>query len=135
MTRDFRVTIPAREIPNFACSDARVNDRGWEIAMVGSVHRDAGTVARSNARTLRGMLTKLDPNQDHWGVLGASHWAVGWIEHIVVDTNHEPIMRELHEVTSALSEYPVLNDSDHSELEREDHDTGRCEDGCSYCYE
>lgn len=47
------------------------------------------------------------------------HWACGWLEIILVRPG-TPCAQEAEECENALADYPVLNDSDHSELEHEE---------------
>lgn len=133
MARDFKVSIPKSEIRDFACWDDRVNEKGWEFALLGGTHRDVGTVDQSNAEVIAKMLEEIDPDQDHWGHLEASHWAVGWYRHLIIDTGHEPIMKVLRDCMAALDSYPILDERHWCDLELGLHDAGRCDENCSHC--
>lgn len=87
-------------------------------------HRDSGLLDRSNALALRRYLEKDPSLADDYTIMSASHWAVGWVEHIsfrVVDPDGSPsrIFRVLTAWFNALSDYPVADDSLYSEMESE----------------
>lgn len=85
--------------------------------------RDSDALEESNyrctLRLLRETATEngLDPDetvQEH----RASHWAVGWVESLWIAD--EPTLRDaVRDLHAALANYPVVDDSDHSELEHE----------------
>lgn len=130
---NFEVTIQADKIPDFGTSDDRIREQGWEIALVGSVNRDSALVDRCNHRAIVAELERVDPDQTGWGIMHCSHWAVGWIDHLLVDPTREDLIVLLGECMSALADYPILSDDLHSQMECEEHAAGRCEDGCSQC--
>lgn len=132
-TLDHSVTIPYTKLESFGTSDHRLRDLGWQIVAIGSVHRDSDTVAQSNHTVLCELLEKIDPNQDHWGLLQCNHWAVGWIDHIIVDTEHTELMQEIRECDNALADYPILSDDHHSQLEFDLHCDDSCGSDCSLC--
>jgi hypothetical protein len=137
MTRkypDDAVLIGADAFESFGCGDERVNEYGWLFARIGGVHRDCGPVDISNHRAVVRELERLDPEQEHWGILHASHWAVGWYDHVIVDPTWEAGVKELTEMRNALESYPILDEMLWSAVEAEMHDEGSCRDGeCSYC--
>lgn len=125
--------IPHTEIRNFATSDERLRDRGWHMALIGGTYRDADAVAQSNARVILRLLAEVDPEQAHHGTLHCGHWAVGWYDHLIVDPKSEAVARVLAECVRALSEYPILDEHDLSQLESDLHSDGSCGDGCPLC--
>ena len=86
-------------------------------------HRDSGLVAQSNAAAIAKYLEPFEEGDDpDVKDFSASHWAVGWTEgHAIrvrdAEGNITPAFLELTECLCALSDYPVLDDSDHSERE------------------
>jgi len=105
------------DIPNFACSDKRVTEQGWRFALVGGVHRDSGVVDRCNHDEIVAQLRAADPDETGWDILGASHWAVGWYDHIIVDPTRADLVKILQECAAALASYLILNDTRHAEME------------------
>jgi hypothetical protein len=122
-----------RKVRDFGTSDARLTEKGWQMLLICGTHRDADTVAESNHRTLVKMLSEVDPDEEHHGVMHCGHWAVGWYDHVLVDPNCDAVMRVVGESAAALADYPILSDDDHSALEMEQHDAGECGEGCSLC--
>jgi hypothetical protein len=123
----------ARKIPSFATSDERLRDGTWMIASVGGTHRDADVVEASNHYTVADMLKEVDPDYAAHDWITCSHWAVGWVQHLIVDPSNEAILRAVGEIGCALSEYPILSENRHSQLEMEWHEEGKCGEGCSRC--
>jgi hypothetical protein len=120
-------------IPDFGTHDVRLRDLGWHVATIGTTHRDADTVTHSNHRTLVKILSEIDPDEEFHGLMHCGHWAVGWMDHIVVDPKHSPLVAKLQKCAKALEEYPILSEDDHSALECELHDSGNCGEYCSLC--
>ena len=55
--------------------------------------RDSNLLEESNANELEKLLEKDESLEDEWDIVGANHWAVGWVDHLafrVVDENGEP---------------------------------------------
>lgn len=55
-------------------------------------------------------------------VVRESHWAVGWVEWIAIHKTATEALRKADEIAGALSDYPVLDDSDFSEKEQSEAD-------------
>jgi hypothetical protein len=127
------LTIAAHNVRNFACSEPRLNDDGWEMALVGGAHRDSDAVDKSNARVLAARLLKVDPDGLAHDYMRASHWAVGWYEHLIVDPSNAAVMAVLAAARESLDDYPILDELDWSDLECEMHADGQCYEGCSHC--
>ncbi len=50
----------------------------------------------------------------------ASHWAVGWVEYVIVKKDApENTLEKAAEILSALSDYPILNDEYYGEAQLE----------------
>ena len=127
------LTIAARDVRSFATSDERLNRGGWEMALVGGVHRDSDAIDQSNARVLLRRLAAVDPDDTAHDTMRASHWAVGWYDHLIVDPSNAAVMAVLADAREELDGYPILDEMDWSDLECELHADGACGEGCSHC--
>jgi hypothetical protein len=125
--------IEVRKIPSFATSEERLNTGGWMIASIGGTNRDADLITASNHYTAADMLKEVDPDYAAHDWITCSHWAVGWVQHLIVDPTNEAVLRAVGEIGCALADYPILNELRYSEMELEWHSGGRCGEGCSYC--
>ncbi len=113
-----KLTTPAYEIPNFSYSDDRLDrGNGWEVAMIGGVHRDSNLLDRCNAESILAALADIDPEQTAHDTMRARHWAVGWYNHLLVDTRNSAIMACLASLADRLDTYPILDEDMHSEAE------------------
>jgi len=99
----------------------------WCIAPI-AAHRDSGTLERSNFRVIsRDLQERFGADCD---VGRASHWAVGWIDHLEVriladgGESVTPCGIALLEWMDKLEGYPCADDDDLSELEREEEAEG-----------
>jgi len=80
--------------------------------------RDSGTLDRSNFRTMERLLECVDPDVKDHDVHRFGHWGPGWFEILIVRPGTEA-HRVAQESACALSDYPVLDEMDYSELEHE----------------
>ena len=79
--------------------------------------RDGDALEASNFRVIMADLQKRDPDgvQDlHFG-----HWAFGWYDRIYVRKDHPVAIALVRDWTKALTDYPIADESDYSELEYE----------------
>lgn len=118
----------------------RLADRSWAYpaaylgadysgthALVASTHRDADSVNRANWRTwtraLEPYTVPTDEAPDSPAVLihGASHWAVGWYDEMLISRD-APVeaLEAVADGLDALADYPVLSDDELSAVEIED---------------
>lgn len=85
------------------------------------ITRDSDTLARSNYRVALEMLggesDASETDNPAVMVIRDSHWAVGWIEYILVHKDATDKVAILIDIVSALDSYPVLDDSDFSQEE------------------
>jgi hypothetical protein len=86
-------------------------------------HRDADALTASNYRVILKNMQERFP--DDVDTLSSSHWAVGWCEQIMVrvindDGTPTEAFAALLEWSGALAEYPVADEEDYCELEREE---------------
>ena len=86
-------------------------------------HRDSDTLEQSNFDVALEMLGGVDA-EELVITSRASHWAVGWVETILVSIDSEEKLKIVAEILDALDNYPVLDDCDLSEREEE----ARCSD-------
>lgn len=127
------LTVAARNVPNFGTSDERLTDGGWEMALIGGVHRDSDAIDVSNAEELQLRLQAVDPEMTAWDTMSCGHWAVGWYDHLIVDPRHEGVMTVLANARDQLDCYPILNEMRWSDVECRMHADGACGEGCSHC--
>ena len=120
------------EMQSFACSDERVTEQGWLIVEA-TQHRDSDAVQISNHRVIERTLSEIDPDQKTWGVMRCGHWAVGWVDHFVVQPSSPAESKILELLISVDEEYAILDEMDCSEVEMERHDEQICDEHCSFC--
>lgn len=108
-----------RLIELFRTDGAYFGDRGdWFVAY--AVHRDSDALERSNFRVLKRDLEARDPTGEAVAVERARHWAVGWIDYLLVDPACTPLVEQAAEWRRRLTDYPVADEMDWSELEYEE---------------
>lgn len=91
----------------------------WRVMPAG-VNRDSGTLDRSNWRVMVANLAAVDPGGEHHETHRFGHWGCGWLEIMIVNPEAPPaVVDAAGEIAAALESYPVLSDSDFSELEYE----------------
>jgi hypothetical protein len=80
--------------------------------------RDSDPLERSNHEVIRDDLLNRFP--DAFVVEGASHWLVGWIDEIKVDTHNEEALEAALEWKNRLDDYLVADEDHYSDLGAED---------------
>lgn len=96
----------------------------WLIAY--SVHRDSDCLSESNFETFRKALEEL-PAVKEWTqsdecpvqIERFHHWAVGWIDYLVIDPACSDAVKLALEFAARLEDYPVLDETDFSDREYE----------------
>lgn len=88
----------------------------WLVAPV-SQTRDSGTLDRSNFRSF---LRALGGESDTVQVHRFGHWGPGWFELILIDPADVKAVEMAEEIESALADYPLVDEDDHSALESEE---------------
>lgn len=119
--------VPLKEA--FKSSAAYWGERGdWLIAY--TTTRDADCLARSNWECFVELLTG---QSAHTGAKGssdltdcvaieeASHWAVGWVQYLIIRPDAAEQIAEARAARADLENYPVLNDTHYSNLEYEEY--------------
>lgn len=86
-------------------------------------HRDSDTVEVSNARQIEKLFEEF-VRPEHYDITEASHWAVGWVKHLSMKVTHKDgtptrAVKLWKWIQGQLESYPVLDESDLSELEEE----------------
>ena len=84
----------------------------WFI--VAAQHRDSDSLTRSNFAV---MLKTLGGESDSVAVERATHWAVGWVEYLIVRPDQRQALRAAIYAHSSVSDYPVLDETHWSDLE------------------
>lgn len=104
-------------------------DRGdWWVAA--GQHRDSDVTERSNFRVMTRRLEAIEASA--CAVEREDHWAVGWVEHLLVNPHSKKkgaLRRQILAMHQAVEEYPILDETDHSELENQD-----CEETWQNCF-
>ena len=78
-----------------------------------SHHRDSGLVGESNFQSA---LKALNGESDTVKVIRSSHWAVGWIEMILIHESDKESIDKGNEIEKALDNYPILDEDSFSEM-------------------
>jgi len=86
--------------------------------------RDSSLHDRANRIALIRYLESIPELADDWTITHASHWAVGWVDHLsyrVLDADGEPsrMFRELAVWSNALESYCIADETLLSEMEAE----------------
>lgn len=91
---------------------AQFDRREYYVAI--GQHRDSDTLTRSNFRC---MLKALNGESDTVLVIRDTHWAVGWVEAIYIHESDTARCVIADELLTALQDYPVIDESDWSDLQ------------------
>jgi hypothetical protein len=89
----------------------------WKILMTRHRDNEDEPLVASNWDTALSMLGDENPDEGVY-IQRAGHWAVGWVEYLVVDKNKAAVAGQ---IVCSLADYPVLDEDDYSakEFERE----------------
>lgn len=97
----------------FDCKGLGLSKRQDWLVLPCSRTRDSGTRAESNFVVAQRIL---DDTKAEYEVHRFGHWGPGWFEIILVHPDHA---QAAEEIQGCLEQYPLLDDSDHSEREYE----------------
>lgn len=86
----------------------------WYVVIAKS--RDARLLEESNFRST---LKALGGESTYVVIERFHHWAVGWIDYILVKPTSKATVKRARELLEKLEQYPVVDESDYSELESE----------------
>ena len=94
----------------------------WGFSGFGT-HRDDDALGKANFQTFNEFMQEKYP--DDVTVMGATHWAVGWSEQVLVrvyddEGNITPAFEETLEFHHSLADYPCLDDTLMSKIEHEE---------------
>ncbi len=78
-----------------------------------SRHRDSGLVEESNFQSA---LKALNGESDTVKVIRAKHWAVGWVEMILIHESDTKSVNKGNEIEKALESYPILDEDAFGEM-------------------
>jgi len=81
-----------------------------------SRHRDSGLVEESNFWSA---LKALNGESDTVKIIRSKHWAVGWIEVILIHESDTKSVEKGNKIEESLKSYPIFNDDDFYERESE----------------
>ena len=79
-----------------------------------AVHRDSDLLAESNWHSI---IADMDKNKLDYSIERFSHWAMGWIDYLIIDTAHQDSVLFIENVLYALDQYPVYDEEDWSQRE------------------
>lgn len=82
--------------------------------VVAGRHRDSDSVEESNFRS---MLRDLGGEGEFVAVERENHWAVGWVEHLLLHPDATELVAKAEEWREGLEDYPVYDEEDWSKLE------------------
>jgi hypothetical protein len=83
---------------------------------VASVHRDADILEQSN---FAAFTAALGGESEHVAIERASHWAVGWVDRLIIDPTASNVVAKAESLAARLEDYPVIDDDDFSRREWE----------------
>jgi hypothetical protein len=88
--------------------------------------RDSDAAERSNFRYITsGMLLKYP---DDVVIESMGHWAVGWVEYLLVDPG-SPAVKVMSEWADVLAVYPIADEEDYDKLQYDEEWCTRCDRG------
>jgi hypothetical protein len=92
----------------------QIEDREDWLVMPISINRDTEScITLSNWQVCQDMMDKANIEYE---IHNFGHWACGWFEILIVHPDSQDFVEE---IGCLLSEYPILNDEHHSQLETE----------------
>lgn len=97
---------------------------GWLIAL--TQHRDSDALDRSNWRTI--VPAMLADHPDDAATETVSHWAVGWVEYLLVRPG-TAAADAAQRWADKLADYPVADEEDYGNLEWSEEWCARCDRG------
>jgi hypothetical protein len=89
----------------------------WLVAM--GQHRDSDILTRCNWKVLIRRLDALEL-EDAYVAESESHWAVGWVEHLLINPACQAAIDIAESALEAIEDYPALDDEAWSEMEHDE---------------
>ena len=112
-------------------SENYIGESYFDYYVLLSRHRDSGLVEESNFQSA---LNALNGESDTVKVIRFSHWAVGWIEVILIHESDKEAIDKGNEIEKSLKNYPILDEDVFGEMvtekESEMHDQIKCDAEC-----
>jgi len=78
-------------------------------------NRDSDCLTRSNFQSA---LIALGGESEQVLIHRFGHWACGWFEYLVIDSDNKDLLKQAQTIESDLDDYPVLDEEHWSELEQ-----------------
>jgi hypothetical protein len=94
-------------------SENYIGESYFDYYVLLSRHRDSGLVEESNFWSA---LKMLGGESDTVKVVRAKHWAVGWIEFILIHESDKESVDKGNEIEESLNNYPILDEDAFDEL-------------------
>jgi hypothetical protein len=89
----------------------------WLVAM--GQHRDSDILTRCNWKVLVRLLDALEV-EDAYVVESESHWAVGWVEHLLINPDCRAAVFIAEAAMKQIEDYPILDEDAWSEMESDE---------------
>lgn len=87
----------------------------WLIVL--AVHRDSGTIDRSNFQVAQKMLEAEGATVERF-----NHWAVGWVDYLIVNPACPDLVAIAERIRERIDNYPILDEFHQSQLESDEAD-------------
>ncbi len=97
-------------------SENYIGDSYNDYYVLLSRHRDSGLIEESNFYSA---LKALNGETDTVKIIRSSHWAVGWIEVILIHESDKVSVDKGNEIEESLESYPILDEDDFATKEGE----------------
>ena len=94
-------------------ADNYIGESYYDYYVLLSHHRDSGLVEESNFWSA---LRALNGESDTVKVIRAKHWAVGWVEFILIHESDKESINKGNEIEESLNNYPILDEDAFGEL-------------------
>lgn len=92
----------------------------WLIVI--SRHRDSDCLSRANYDATKEILGAIEGADEFLSEERSNHWAVGWVDYLIIDPSWDAGVRKAGEIRSELEDYPVVDEEKWSEYEMEEAD-------------
>ena len=97
-------------------SENYIGESYFDYYVLLSRHRDSGLIEESNFWSA---LKMLNGESDTVKVIRFSHWLCGWIEVILIHESDKVSVDKGNEIEESLESYPILDEDDFYEREKE----------------
>ena len=97
----------------WSSSENYIGETYYDYYVLLSHHRDSGLVEESNFQSA---LKMLNGESDTVKVIRAKHWAVGWVEMILIHESDTKSVDKGNEIEESLNNYPILDEDVFGEM-------------------